>query len=202
MDRRRLLLVAVAVVAGLLLVARCGQSGDGPATDPGAGPPSGDAVDRAGDPGADDPADPATGAPTADTTDATAPPVSVPPADPLAPVEPDSGSPGPTGTRPTGPAQLAAVAAAEEFARAWVRGDNGWSDRLAGLATAELAGTLADVDPATVPATAVTGPGSVLSEVPGWASVGVPTDTGTVVLHVVQAGDAWLVSAIDWRPRS
>lgn len=191
MDRRPLLLVAVAIVAGLLLVARCGQAGDDTAHEPPADSVAG--VDDAG------------GAPGTSTGPVPAdPPIaSVPAADPHAPLESAPGDTDPVPTRPSPgePAQPAALAAAEEFARAWVRTDSQWSTRLADLATADVVASLAGVDPTTVPATSVTGPGTVQSEVPGWASVAVPTDAGTVVLHVVQSGEAWLVSAIDWQPQ-
>ncbi len=184
MDRRRLLLVAVVIVAGLLLVARCGQADDDTAQElsgvDGVSAPTGASGARA---------DAITSAP---------PLASVPAADPHAPLESAAADPTPPASQP---AQPAAVAAAEEFARQWVDADAEWSDRLSALATAQLAASLAGVDPDTVPAAAVTGPGSVVSEVPGWVSVAVPTDAGTVVLHVVQAGDDWLVSVIDWRPR-
>lgn len=164
MDRRRVLLLLMVGVIGLLLVTRCAQPDDQGSPDP-----------PTGNPGAT--LDPHTGVDHGV-------------------VDPDP----PASSADTGPAQPAAVAAAEEFARAWVHTDEQWSTRLAELATADVLESLSGVDPATVPATAVTGPGNMVSEVPGWASVAVPTDVGTVVLHVIAVDDAWLVSAIDWRP--
>lgn len=199
MAQRRLLLAVVALVAGLLLVARCGLGDSAEPPDPvGASPRAADgAVDRP-DTGASGPGDQT----DTDAAAVDAPPPATAPAPPAGSMPDDDGAlPEGTSASPTGPAQPEAIAAAEGFARAWVRGDAGWSDRLAELATPELARTLREADPATVPAATVTGPGDVLSEVPGWASVGVPTDAGTLVLHVVETDDGWLVSAIDWRPR-
>lgn len=163
MDRRHLLVLAVAAVAGTVLVVR-GAPGDEP--------PPADPL----------PAGPAT-------------------ARHLPTVPPELPSPVTGPAPPTAGPQPTAVTAAEEFARAWVSTDPRWPASLAELATPGLAEALAEVDPAAVPARAVIGPGSVVTEVPGWVSVGVPTDTGTVVLHVVAVDDGWLVSAIDWRPR-
>lgn len=196
MGRRRVLFAAVVLIAGLLLVTRCGQGGE-PARPPGAAGQAGvDAVgadphgvDGATVPDADGVSDDLPGAadaPAPATVDASGR---------------DAGPPEHPSASPTGPAQPAAVAAAERFARAWVDNAPGWAERLTELTTPELARTLADADPATVPATFVTGPGAVLSEVPGWARVEVPTDAGSVVLHVVASDEDWLVSAIEWRPR-
>jgi hypothetical protein len=172
--RRRRFWVIVAVVAGAALVVfgRPGAGSDEPGREP-------EQPDRA----VDLPAAPSTGPPA--------------PAPAPAPVEPREAH-GVVGDEALDPAAVAgARQAAGQFAGIWVGGDSRWYERLAGLSTPALAGSLVDAEPPEPGE--VTGDPEVYFDAPQWARIGVPTDRGTVVLDVVVVDGQWLVSAVDWR---
>lgn len=112
----------------------------------------------------------------------------------------------PAGSPPAaeGPTNPAVAAAARGFAQAWTRhtgADAGtWHARTARWCTPQLAGRLAGVDPAAVPASTVPGPARPLAVRPGgWADAAVTTDAGTLRLQLRHT-DRWRIDAIDWTP--
>ncbi|MEU6246679.1 hypothetical protein [Glycomyces sp. NPDC047010] len=91
-----------------------------------------------------------------------------------------------------------AVDRAAEFAEAWLNpngyGAQGWLDSIRPFLTDDTADLMEGVDPETVPATEVAG-----EPAPDGSKVGIPLDTGTLTLTMVEVGGGdWLVSAIDW----
>lgn len=97
-----------------------------------------------------------------------------------------------------------AVDKALGFAEAWIdtagKDSNTWFQGMQPYMTEEVAELMRGVDPASVPATAITGG----AEVDG-GEVRIPMDTGTLTLPMIEdsndwAEHAWLVSAFDWEP--
>ncbi|GAA4875603.1 hypothetical protein ACFQ34_33195 [Pseudonocardia benzenivorans] len=89
------------------------------------------------------------------------------------------------------------VVVATRFAQYWVDTADpaGWLDRLRPLATDEFGGVvLPRADPASVPATRVTGPARELPADTGAAIVLVPLDTMTLRVELVDTGRGWRVS--------
>jgi hypothetical protein len=134
-----------------------------------------------------------------------------PPATPTA-ATPTSSAPLTTGTTPavpppsptpapSGPA--AAKAVAGEFMARWVQHPAGmtsrqWVEQLRPYVVPEYVVELASVDPANVPATAVTGPAAVVSATATVVEVNVPTDGGVVHLVVLAQHDGtWRVRSYD-----
>ena len=100
-----------------------------------------------------------------------------------------------------------AVTAAEATMAAFARPPAGtdetaWRDRLQPTLTPTARETYAYVDPAEVPATAVTGPGELVEPAPGatafLATVSVPTDAGTyeVLLARTSGSSPWLAERL------
>lgn len=90
----------------------------------------------------------------------------------------------------------AAQAAMNAFARPSLDYTTWWAE-LSPLLTQQAQQDYSYVDPANVPATAVTGPGTVVDETSAYvASVEVPTDVGTYTLVLTRADAAspWLAS--------
>ncbi|QGU28153.1 hypothetical protein [Microbacterium oryzae] len=90
----------------------------------------------------------------------------------------------------------AAVAAMTAFARPSLDAD-AWWEGVEPLLTADAAQDYAYVDPANVPASAVTGPAVIVDDTSAYlAHVEVPTDAGayTLILSREDAGSPWLVS--------
>jgi uncharacterized lipoprotein YmbA len=79
---------------------------------------------------------------------------------------------------------------------AWVSRGTGWASRLRPYTTAQLEAQLSHTDPAWNPATAVTGPATVTSEIPGTVSLAVPTDAGPALVTVRLAGGRWLATGV------
>jgi hypothetical protein len=95
-----------------------------------------------------------------------------------------------------------AVDHAVEFAEAWLNpngyGAQGWYDSIEPFLTTETAAAMEGVDPETVPAEEIVGEATAEG-----LKVGVPLDTGTLTLTMVEGSNpwtenGWLVSAIDW----
>jgi hypothetical protein len=95
-----------------------------------------------------------------------------------------------------------AVDKALGFAAAWVdtagKSSNAWFQTLQPYMTEDAAELMRGVDPASVPATAITGE----AETDG-SEVRIPMDTGTLILPMIEgdndwAEEGWLVSAVDW----
>jgi hypothetical protein len=104
---------------------------------------------------------------------------------------------------PLSEAPPVALAVAERWTRAWATHPAGttpqqWSAGLAPYTTEEYLATLAEVDPANVPGTAVTGPAQAVEVRPEAVRVQVPTDAVRLELLLVQVapGD-WRVSGYD-----
>ncbi|GAA4843358.1 hypothetical protein GCM10023201_37650 [Actinomycetospora corticicola] len=120
-----------------------------------------------------------------------APPVATPPPE-LTPT-----------TLPLSAAPQSALGVAQRWATAWADHPAGttaaqWSDRLRPYTTDEYLPTLADVDPANVPGTRVTGLPRAVEVRPDSVRVQVPTDAVTLQLLLVQTapGD-WRVAGYD-----
>ncbi|GAA1660904.1 hypothetical protein GCM10009830_02500 [Glycomyces endophyticus] len=95
-----------------------------------------------------------------------------------------------------------AVDQAVEFAESWLNPDGfgaqGWHDSIEPYLTIDAAESMEGVDPATVPAEEIVGEATAEG-----MKVGVPLDTGTLTLTMVEGSNpwtenGWLVSAIDW----
>ena len=125
---------------------------------------------------------------------------------PVSTIDPASGDDGVVELNPSPtPAQAAkgpeVVPVATAFAQNWInhnRPAQAWRDSLLPLCTGALAGELAAVDPASVPASRITG--AAVTEVHAEASVDVifPIDAGKLRLRLVLSGQRWLVDGIDW----
>ncbi|MEU1813007.1 hypothetical protein [Micromonospora aurantiaca (nom. illeg.)] len=194
MSRTRTVFLAAAVAAALILVWRGLAPEPAPPTAPTA------AVDspRAAAPPSAEPG-------VLSTAAATATPTGPPTGPPTVGVgAAEGGEDGVRGRDPAPPPAAGITTAATVFAQAWLRAgtDPGsWHAGLAGHATTSLAATLADVDPARVPARRLAGPATVLTSSPARADVAVPCDTGTLGLRLVLVDGQWLVDAVDWQPR-
>jgi hypothetical protein len=121
---------------------------------------------------------------------------------------------GPTGTAagvvptsapsplPLSAAPAEALAAAERWARAWVRPEEGTSSAqwLAGLrpiTTEEYLGVLSGVDPQNIPATRVTGEPEAVRVAERSVQVEIPTDALTLRVLVVDTEAGWRVAGYD-----
>jgi hypothetical protein len=137
------------------------------------------------------PETPAAAAPTTTRTPLSAAPTALPPVAALTPT-----------TLPVSSAPAEALRAAQGFTAAWVNHPDGTTNQqwVAGLqpyTTPEYLGTLSTVDPANIPAAAVTGTGTATSVSPSAVTVNVPTDTLTLVVTVVRTETGWRVSGYD-----
>jgi hypothetical protein len=111
--------------------------------------------------------------------------------------ERDDDGAGPTGTAV---APDAVVIVAATFIRAWARPDLDPADWRAGvmpLATKSFAARLGTVNPANVPATAVTGAPVVASAGPLSVVIDVPTDAGLIRVTCIMEDAGWLVANVD-----
>ena len=126
-----------------------------------------------------------------------APTVSALPAAPVAPLELT-----PT-TLPLSAAPQEALGVAQRWASAWVTHPAGvapeqWSAAMRPYTTDEYLPTLADVDPANIPSSRVTGPPRAVEVRPESVRVVVPTDAVTLQLLLVQVGSGdWRVAGYD-----
>jgi hypothetical protein len=91
---------------------------------------------------------------------------------------------------------------AVEFADAWLDHDGSaattWLHRVTAYTTADVAGQLANADPANVPAEHRDGSATVADNTADSCVVRVPTDAGTLILTMNQQAGQWLVGNIDW----
>ncbi|MCO1655390.1 hypothetical protein [Pseudonocardia humida] len=139
-------------------------------------------------------------------------PLTSPTARPSAGANPSAGTP--RSTPGTGPSSSAvsplplsqvppeALDAAERWAKAWVRPDEGtparvWLDGLRPLTTEEYLGVLSGVDPENIPATRVTGDPSPVRVAERNVQVEVPTDAVTLRVLVVDTESGWRVAGYD-----
>lgn len=123
----------------------------------------------------------------------------------LSTVDPSTGNDGLVDLVPTptlGDARSAEVlAAANSFAALWIDHDRpakAWRDSLLPFCTKTLAGELAGVDPASVPADRITGNASLDVHADATVDVIIPIDAGKLRLRMVIQQNKWLVDGIDW----
>lgn len=105
-------------------------------------------------------------------------------------------TPGPTTT-----ADPAAAATAYEFTRAWARPEltaGAWLDGVDEYATHDYVRSLADIDPARVPASRVTGAPRAVESRTDRARIDVPTDGGTLRVTLVSLVGKWWVTHTEW----
>ena len=130
------------------------------------------------------------------------PPVLAPDAPPSITVDPTEGDDAEVAPTPTAfPDDNEVHSAALTFAGAWLRRDlapDAWHDGVAANATESLAASLADVDPAGVPATRLTGDPTITLRTDLFAKVSVPADSGTLLLTLLNQRGTWLVDDVDW----
>lgn len=101
------------------------------------------------------------------------------------------------------PASPEGLRAAEEWAKKWVHHPAGTSKQqwLAGLrphTTEEFLPVMESIDPANVPATAVTGRPEPLRSTATSIDVRLPTDAGDLEILVIGTPQGWRVSSYDW----
>jgi hypothetical protein len=130
------------------------------------------------------------------------PPVLAPEGQPPMTVDPTEGDDAEVAPTPTAYPDDAEVRDATlAFATAWIRRDltpQAWHAGLAAHATDQLAESLAGVDPSGVPATRLTGTPTITLRTDLFAQVGVPADSGRLVLTLLKQGEEWLVDGVDW----
>jgi hypothetical protein len=107
--------------------------------------------------------------------------------------------PTPTQQPSSAPAAPQALETATAWAQAWVFHPAGttnerWLDRLRPHTTEEYIGVMATVDPANVPANAVTGPAVAKLSFERSVEVEVPTDNGTLRITVIKTDNGWKVA--------
>ncbi len=93
------------------------------------------------------------------------------------------------------------VGAATTFAQNWInheRPAQTWRASLTPLCTKALAGELAQVDPASVPADRITGTATTEAHADTSVDVIFPIDVGKLRLRMVLNSGRWLVDGIDW----
>jgi hypothetical protein len=95
------------------------------------------------------------------------------------------------------------TAAATAFATAWLRRElsvKAWHSGITPLVTESVARSLDGVDPSNVPANRTLGGPNILNRTDLFARVGVPLDTGTLLLQLSKHDKRWLVESVDWEP--
>lgn len=114
-----------------------------------------------------------------------------------------AGSDAPDGATPARPyAPPAALDAARAWAQAWVTHPEGitseqWTEQLRPYTTADYLPQLRSVDPANVPADAVTGNPLPVSASGGSIMVDVPTNGAVLRLRMVRGVQGWLVDGYE-----
>ncbi|GAA5169727.1 hypothetical protein GCM10023321_65790 [Pseudonocardia eucalypti] len=103
---------------------------------------------------------------------------------------------------PPAQAPPAALTVAAKWTKAWAHHPPGtstasWVTGLRPYTTEEYLGVLSTVDPANIPATAVTGPARATVVAPSSVRVQVPTDAVNLVVLVVNTGGEWRVAGYD-----
>lgn len=100
---------------------------------------------------------------------------------------------------PAVPPDPAGVQLAERWGRLWVDHPPGvdghqWAGRLQPFTTAEFQPLLSSVDPANVPADAVTGPAVPLRSTAGSMDVRLPTNAGDITVQLIRSPAGWRVA--------
>jgi hypothetical protein len=104
------------------------------------------------------------------------------------------------GAAVSAPPAPAAVDAAATYVQAWARPNLDqpiWFAVLQPLVLPGYAQLLADTDPATVPATSLTGAPRAVSSTTDTVVVDVPTDAGPIRVTVVNSRNRWLVATVE-----
>jgi hypothetical protein len=96
----------------------------------------------------------------------------------------------------SGAALAAAVRTGREFATAWVSPQRGWARQVRQYANRGLTAQVTAGDHAYLPATAITGPPTVIGETAASVVISVPTNAGPAVVTVVRSGTGWLAAAV------
>lgn len=109
----------------------------------------------------------------------------------------------PQGPPPPAPPNPAGLSEAQVWAQQWVNHPPGtpkqqWMDRLRPHTTEEFLPVMDSVDPANVPATAVTGPPSAMESTATSMDVRLPTNSGDLKIQVISTPQGWRVAGYDW----
>ena len=108
----------------------------------------------------------------------------------------DDGTPDPDEYEPD-PMPQEAIDVAINFTEEWAnwedRSADQWQESLQPFITEDLSEQLREVDPTQVPANTIEGDAEATD-----THVRIPMDTGELTLTVIDRGDSWLVSTIDW----
>lgn len=103
---------------------------------------------------------------------------------------------------PPAPPSPQGLSVVEAWGKQWVNHPPGtaapeWVQRLAPYTTEEFITEMSTIDPANVPATAVTGPPSSKRSTANSMDVRLPTDGGDVQVEVINTPQGWRVSGYD-----
>lgn len=95
------------------------------------------------------------------------------------------------------------LAVAEKWAKEWANHPPGtpreqWLGRLKPHTTEEFLPVMESVDPANVPATALTGPPAPLESTATSMDVRLPTNAGDLTILVISTPQGWRVAGYDW----
>lgn len=106
---------------------------------------------------------------------------------------PPTGAPAPSAPDPEG------LAVAEKWGQQWVNHPPGvdraqWAERLRPYTSDEFLPLMSSVDPANVPAKAITGPVTSMRSSGSSMDVRLPTDAGDIRVQVIRAPQGWRVA--------
>ncbi|HKS98220.1 MAG TPA: hypothetical protein VJT31_01720 [Rugosimonospora sp.] len=106
--------------------------------------------------------------------------------------------PGPS----TSPGATPPQTEATRFLTAWLNHTtvtpDAWYAGMKKYMTSNLAGELAGVDPADVPAARMTGPVTLIDQAADLVQASIPVDSGVVTLRLLATNGRWLVDGVDW----
>ena len=123
--------------------------------------------------------------------------VQPPPPKPSPPTfRPPMGAPNPSAPDPAG------LAVAENWGKQWANHPPGvnrqqWAERMRPYTSDEFLPLMDSVDPANVPAKAITGPATSLRSAGSSMDVRLPTDAGDIQVQVLQTPQGWRVAGYD-----
>ena len=103
----------------------------------------------------------------------------------------------------TSPGASAPQAVALNFAQSWLHHDgvtaDQWLAALRPYATPALQDRLSGVDPASVPASKVTGDATATDRSESYVDISIPLDAGVLTLGMSSTNGKWLVDSVDWQ---
>jgi hypothetical protein len=103
----------------------------------------------------------------------------------------------------TSPGATAPQTVALSFAQAWLHHDgvtaDQWLAALRPYATPALQDRLSGVDPASVPASKVTGDAAATNRSQSYVDISIPLDAGVLTLGMASNNGRWLVDSVDWQ---